>query len=195
MFSAKELCYYCFEAIISYFNKTTGLKVPEKYNFQYPIFVTWEKYNQETGQYQLRGCIGGFSRAPLKNSIPKYSLLAAFHDNRFSPITQNEIPSLRCHLSILYDFEECQNYLDWVPGEHGLIVSYLNYSATYLPEVSIDHFNGDKEKTIKHLLRKAGYIGPYTDEIKKNLKLQRYKTITGDVTYQEYLTWKKENKE
>lgn len=38
---------------------------------------------------------------------------SAFKDSRFSPITKEEVPSLHCAVSILTNFEDGQDYLDW----------------------------------------------------------------------------------
>ena len=46
-------------------------------------------------------------------------------------------------MSILTDFEEAGDYLDWEPGTHGIRIEFLNdkghkKTATYLPEVALD---------------------------------------------------------
>jgi len=38
---------------------------------------------------------------------------SAVKDSRFSPITKEEFSSLVCSVSILTQFEEVQDYLDW----------------------------------------------------------------------------------
>ena len=65
------------------------------------------------GPEELRGCIGNFSAMPLREGLEEYALTSALRDRRFSPITADEVPRLSCHVSLLTDFEQAADYLDW----------------------------------------------------------------------------------
>jgi AMMECR1 domain-containing protein len=51
---------------------------------------------------------------------------SSLKDNRFSPVTFEEIPRLQCSVSLLTNFEGASNYMDWkvtmgVTGVYGVI--------------------------------------------------------------------------
>ena len=77
--------------------------------FNSPLFVTWK-----TGRdRKLRGCMGTFTPRKLHRGLSEYSLTSALRDNRFVPITPDEIPKLECGISLLTNFEKGKDYLDW----------------------------------------------------------------------------------
>ena len=141
----------------------------------------------------MRGCIGTFSPDNLEKNLHNYSLVAALKDRRFSPITVNEIPKLNCGISLLTNFEDAKDCYDWEIGKHGIRIFFdengRNFSATFLPEVPIEH-KMDKNTTLEHLIRKAGYWGEL-EEVDKKIKLRRYQSIKLFMTYEEYLNYKK----
>lgn len=113
-------------------------------------------------------------------------------DSRFSPITREELPRLRVAVSILRHFEDAQDYLDWEVGVHGIRIEFHNEkgtkrSATYLPEVAPEQ-GWDRIQTIDSLLRKGGFKGAVTPEIRRTIKLVRYQSEKVSVSYPEYLT-------
>ena len=40
------------------------------------------------------------------------------------PIEGGEIPILECTVSIITDYEQAANYLDWEIGKHGIIIEF-----------------------------------------------------------------------
>ena len=105
----KRLIAYCFDNL-RHFHKTKEIKMcPEDFNaVKAPLFVTWMKDGD------LRGCIGTFAEdGKLGETLAQYSLIAAVRDTRFDPISESEVPSLSCEISILSNFEEIQDPLDW----------------------------------------------------------------------------------
>ena len=86
-----------------------------------PLFVTWLKKDTliqeddseesesasdiEDKDYDLRGCIGTFSRLDLEEGLREYALIAAFNDTRFPIIKYDELKYLKCKVSILQDFK------------------------------------------------------------------------------------------
>eukprot|EP00096_Caligus_rogercresseyi_P001880 TRINITY_DN1327_c0_g1_i2.p1 TRINITY_DN1327_c0_g1~~TRINITY_DN1327_c0_g1_i2.p1 ORF type:complete len:177 (-),score=30.81 TRINITY_DN1327_c0_g1_i2:1005-1535(-) len=152
-----------------------------------PLFVTWTiGKNQE-----LRGCIGTFSEMELHNGLKEYAITSALKDSRFNPITRDELPRLQVCVSILCHFEDGTDYLDWEIGVHGIRIEFYNErgskkTATFLPEVA--HKQGwDKIETIDHLLRKGGFKGSVTPEVRKSIQLVRYQSERVRVNYSDYL--------
>jgi len=150
--------------------------------------VTWK-----TGRERhLRGCIGTFSDIGLHEGLSEYSITSATRDSRFSAITKAELSRLHCSVSLLIRFEDALNYLDWQIGRHGIRIEFLNEkgsrkTATYLPEVASEQ-GWDQIQTIDSLLKKGGYRGPITEELRKSIKLTRYQSEKLSVSYAEYVT-------
>lgn len=68
-----------------------------------PMFVTWEEKTPKS-TYELRGCIGTFTKVAIDEGLRTYSLRAALQDPRFPPIIRKEVEKLRCKVSLLTDF-------------------------------------------------------------------------------------------
>lgn len=134
-------------------------------------FVTLNK------QGELRGCIGILQALrPLVEDVAHNAYAAAFNDNRFQPVTQDELDDLELHISILTTpaemaFSSEQDLLDQLhPGQDGIILEDENARATFLPSVwdSIS----DKKQFLKHLKLKAGLAANYWSD---TIRIQRYK--------------------
>uniref|UniRef100_A0A1B0DAZ7 Uncharacterized protein n=1 Tax=Phlebotomus papatasi TaxID=29031 RepID=A0A1B0DAZ7_PHLPP len=87
-------------------------------------------------------------------------------------------------------FEEARGYLDWVLGVHGIRIEFMNErgckrTATYLPQVATEQ-GWDQTQTIDSLLRKGGYRAQITPEIRRSIKLTRYRSQEVHMTYNEY---------
>nr|KAF6491688.1 AMMECR nuclear protein 1 [Molossus molossus] len=74
-----------------------------------PLFVTWKIGRDK----RLRGCIGTFSAMNLHSGLREYTLTSALKDSRFPPMTRDELPRLFCSVSLLTNFEDVCDYLDW----------------------------------------------------------------------------------
>ena len=137
---------------------------------------------------ELRGCIGTFSNSKLEKNLYNYALISAFEDDRFDPINIKELKNLNCEVSLLVNFEEVDNPLDWEVGKHGIDIDFTangrDYSATFLPEVAEDE-NWDQKTTLIYLIHKAGYKGKLENVI-NNIKLKRYQSIKCTISYDEY---------
>ena len=129
----------------------------------FPLFVTWNTHSR-SGHKSLRGCIGTFEALPLASGLTTYALTSAFDDTRFSPIPAALMPALSCSLTLLADFEPCQDAMDWTLGQHGLRISFnyrnRRHGATYLPDVAVEQ-GWTKEETLESLMKKAGWDGGY----------------------------------
>lgn len=109
----------------------------------------------------LRGCIGSIiAHRPLIDDIIANARSAAFHDPRFTPLSQHEYSSVHVEVSILTppqpidyrDEEELRKMIR--PGIDGVILKLNGYQATFLPQVW-DEIK-DFDTFFAHLGLKAG---------------------------------------
>ena len=187
----KLLCVYAFDTLISELNQK---QIPNCFpnslkDKTFPLFITWTKGKDK----DLRGCIGTFLSDNLEKNLHDFSLIAALNDRRFPPINANEIPQLNCGVSLLINFEDAKDCYDWEVGKHGIQIFFDesggHFSATFLPEVPIEH-KMDKNTTLEHLIKKAGFWGEL-EEVDKKIKLRRYQSIKLFMTYDEDLNYRK----
>ncbi|XP_064638489.1 AMMECR1-like protein [Lineus longissimus] len=184
-----DMCVYCFDVLLNHLNNTqTPPPRPHFTNDEYPLFVTW-KFGKER---HLRGCIGTFSAQKLHNGLREYAITSAMKDSRFDPIKKDELTKLYCSVSLLTNFEEAKDYLDWEVGVHGIRIEFQidkqpkPRTATYLPEVAKEQ-GWDRVQTIDSLLRKGGFKKDITNEIRKSIKLTRYRSEKITLSYTEYM--------
>ena len=113
---------------------------------------------------QLRGCIGSLSATvPLTDGVRDNAINAAFHDPRFSPLSQTELDRVQIEVSVLtepvpLDYRDADDLLDKLrPGVDGVILKKGFASATFLPQVW-DQLP-KPEQFLTHLCMKAGLSG------------------------------------
>ena len=153
-----------------------------------PLFVTWNK------EGDLRGCIGTFNEdGKLGETLAQYSLIAAVRDTRFDPISASELPSLSCEISLLSNFEEIQDALDWQIGTHGIEIEFKAnmanreiFRGTFLPSVAPDQGWKTQTETLEHLCRKAGYRGGFESVRNNFTKIRRYQSVKFGMSFAEY---------
>lgn len=185
------MCYFCFDVLHHHLFANEAPKTPSTFpNMAFPLFVTW-KIGKEK---KLRGCIGTFAASKLHQGLKEYALSSAVNDSRFKPITKDEIPKLHCSVSILTNFEDANDYLDWEIGVHGIRIEFYNEkgqkkSATYLPEVATEQ-GWNKVQTIDSLLWKGGYRNCVTEEFRRNIRLTKYRSEKLTVSHAEYFEQK-----
>ncbi|CAI2182140.1 13016_t:CDS:2 [Funneliformis geosporum] len=194
MVASIEHCVYCFDVLVAYLEGRKPLE-PEFENLQFPLFVSWNIVHH--GQTRLRGCIGNFEPLSLHSGLKEYAITSAIHDRRFSPITIRELSHLTCGVSLLTNFEDAEDYLDWEIGVHGIWMEFVDdhnrrRTATFLPEVAEEQ-GWTKEETIDSCLRKSGFNGRITDRIRSRIVLTRYQSVKCIITYQEYLQYTVDN--
>jgi AmmeMemoRadiSam system protein A len=101
-------------------------------------FVTLTKGKER----RLRGCIGSLEAwRPLYKDVISNARSAALEDERFAPLTKEELPEIRIEVSVLTEPEEIR-YTDpedlkrkIKPGRDGVILRHWFHRATYLPQV------------------------------------------------------------
>jgi AmmeMemoRadiSam system protein A len=135
--------------------------IKEKYSDKVGVFVTL------THEGELRGCIGYIeSEKPLWESIIECAKFAAFDDDRFYPVTEEEFEDLDIEISILTkpklvlekDPEKLKKLI--VIGKHGLIIKKGWKNGVLLPQVASE-YNWDPEMFLKQVCIKAG-LSPNT---------------------------------
>lgn len=185
---SKEYALYAFDCLASSLLDTPA-KIELKTGLVSPLFVTWNKYDSH-GVKQLRGCIGTFSDIPLTRGIKEYALISAFEDTRFSPITKKELPKLSVSITVLTNFTKVTDAMDWELGKHGIRVKLhhggKSYGATFLPDVALEQ-GWDKEETIEHCVRKAGYRYDYTLDDVEVIRYEGEKCGCDYSDYQQYI--------
>lgn len=80
--------------------------------------------------------------------------------------------------------------MDWVLGVHGIRIEFVTErgskrSATYLPQVAVEQ-GWDMNETIDSLLRKGGFRGNITPEVRRSIRLTRYQSQEIHLSYQDY---------
>ncbi|XP_078732222.1 AMMECR1-like protein isoform X1 [Lampetra fluviatilis] len=185
--ASPEMCCFCFDVLSAHLHGFQPPRNPRFTNDPYPLFVTWKIGRDK----RLRGCIGTFSAMNLHSGLREYTLTSALKDSRFPAMTREELPRLFCSVSLLTNFEEADDYLDWEVGVHGIRIEFCNEkgvkrTATYLPEVAKEQ-GWDQIQTIDSLLRKGGYKAPISTDFRKTIKLTRYRSEKVTVSYSDYL--------
>eukprot|EP00929_Paragymnodinium_shiwhaense_P023736 TRINITY_DN14796_c0_g1_i1.p1 TRINITY_DN14796_c0_g1~~TRINITY_DN14796_c0_g1_i1.p1 ORF type:complete len:432 (-),score=70.18 TRINITY_DN14796_c0_g1_i1:140-1435(-) len=198
--AATDLCFFCFQVLTAHLRGKPAPAYPSTSDplFRAPLFVTWLKKRrmdrsgvEPLGEPELRGCIGCLEPVVFRPGLSEYALRSSLQDRRFPPVLLEEVPSLICKLSILYQFEACQHAYDWVVGVHGILINFSDsrertYSATYLPEIAKEH-GMTQAVAIRELVVKAGYSGPCDQELISRIQATRYKSIQEGVGYREFV--------
>ncbi|KAJ1501066.1 hypothetical protein HMI56_003454 [Coelomomyces lativittatus] len=127
-------------------------------------------------------------------SVFKFS---ALNDPRFPPIHDGELPHLTCSVSLLVQFENIEDSMDWEIGTHGLRIRFddpfgttKSYSSTFLPEVALEQ-GWDKETTFRALIKKSGYQGAVTNSVLESIQVVRYQSSKAAADYETFSSWKK----
>ena len=117
------------------------------------IFVTLKKHGQ------LRGCVGQFqSDTPLSTLVGAMALAAAFQDNRFPQLRQEELPKIDIEISVLTPLQPISGADKIIVGRDGVRLTKEGSTAVFLPQVAPEQGWGRKE-LLENLCRKAGLFG------------------------------------
>lgn len=166
---------------------------PEPPLTESPLFVTWNTVSARHGGHALRGCIGTFEAQDLDEGLSSYALISALQDTRFRPIAARELPSLEVAVTLLTDFEDAADAMDWDLGTHGLRISFhyhgKRYGATYLPDVAVEQ-GWTKEETLVSLMRKAGWVGRKDKWDEVQLSVVRYQGKKESLGYEDFKRWR-----
>jgi len=125
---------------------------------------------------ELRGCIGTLeAHRPLLHDVKANAVAAALRDPRFSPLTKAELSHTSVEVSLLTPPQamEFRNEKDALaqlrPEMDGVILEYMHYRSTFLPQVWVQLPSADK--FMAHLKHKAGLP---VDFWSPEIRLSRY---------------------
>ena len=105
---------------------------------------------------RLRGCVGSINAdRSLIDKVILHSVNAAFKDDRFKPVTRNEIGKLSIEVSVLTKPKPAKNTTEIDTNKHGIILHKNNKRSVFLPKVARDN-NWDLKTTLTNLAIKAG---------------------------------------
>lgn len=97
-------------------------------------FVTIKKHGE------LRGCIGAFEpKTPLYQVVVEMAISAATKDNRFYPVTEDELKDLEYEASVLSPLKKVDSWKDVEIGKHGVQIRRGLRSGVFLPQVATEN--------------------------------------------------------
>ena len=67
-----------------------------------------------------------------------------------------------------------------------------SFTATYLPHVAEEQ-GWDKLETVDSAIRKAGWNGRISEDLRRAVKVRRYQSRACSVTWEEYVQWRTAN--
>ncbi|NIO48820.1 MAG: AmmeMemoRadiSam system protein B [Candidatus Aminicenantes bacterium] len=104
----------------------------------------------------LRGCIGFIEPvAPLYQTVIHTSVYAACRDQRFPPVSAEELDDLEIEISVLSPLKKIHDPSLVRVGKHGLVISKGNKKGLLLPQVPVEN-NWSRETFLKQACMKAG---------------------------------------
>jgi AmmeMemoRadiSam system protein A len=107
------------------------------------------------GDRELRGCVGYLEpRYALAEAVARAAASAATADDRFAPVTLDELARLTLDVSALGPLEPLAP-ADVRVGSHGLVIRWRGRSGLLLPQVALEH-GWDARALLEHTCRKAG---------------------------------------
>ena len=105
---------------------------------------------------QLRGCIGRIvEEGPLPQLVSRVAFEAAFRDQRFSPVTRQELDRIELEVSVLTAPRRVPSAEAIVTGRDGVVLRRSGRSAVFLPQVATEQ-GWTREQLLDALCEKAG---------------------------------------
>ncbi|MFH2037018.1 MAG: AmmeMemoRadiSam system protein B [Candidatus Zixiibacteriota bacterium] len=104
----------------------------------------------------LRGCIGLIRAAkPLYETVIEMASEAAFADNRFMPLTIEELNDIEIEISVLSPLMRVEKLSDIKVGRDGLMIVLAMHSGLLLPQVATEN-DWDLQTFLEQTCLKAG---------------------------------------
>jgi AmmeMemoRadiSam system protein B/AmmeMemoRadiSam system protein A len=127
-----------------------GVTVSDAMSSLCATFVTLNKNKQ------LRGCVGDiYPRQALYKSVISNAINAAFHDDRFTPVSDAEYKDITIEISVLTVPQSIDSYNKIRIGTDGVILSKNGHLAVFLPQVAPE-WGWDLNQMLTQLSLKAG---------------------------------------
>lgn len=107
----------------------------------------------------LRGCIGHFEGdKPLWSIVQEMAVSSSIHDNRFPPVTLQELKEIDIEISVLSPLRKISSDKEIILGKHGIYMKKDNKAGTFLPQVATET-GWTKEEFLGHCARDKAGIG------------------------------------
>ena len=104
----------------------------------------------------LRGCIGFIEPIlPLYQTVIQASIYAAIRDQRFPPVSIEELKDLEIEISVLAPLEKIHNPNFIEVGKHGLVITKGDKKGLLLPQVPVEN-RWSREEFLQQACLKAG---------------------------------------
>jgi len=105
---------------------------------------------------ELRGCIGYVTpMKPLALTVRDVAASAAVEDDRFLPVSTNELGSLEYEISVLSPMRRVLDVKEIKVGRDGLLMRQGRYEGLLLPQVPVEQ-KWDNATFLKQTCRKSG---------------------------------------
>ena len=86
---------------------------------------------------KLRGCMGRiYPDHSLYYTVKEMAVAAAYYDQRFEPVSVEELKDMKIEISILSSLRKINSIDEIEPGKHGILIKKGERSGTYLPSVA-----------------------------------------------------------
>lgn len=117
---------------------------------RFGAFVTLKQHDR------LRGCVGCVvANRPLVEQIIYQANNAGFNDQRFTPITHQDMKNISLEISVLSPARRIDTHEQIDIHKHGIILEKNDKRALFLPKVAKEH-GWTLEHTLSRLCDKAG---------------------------------------
>jgi len=127
--TAISLCRKAVEKYLTSGETIEGKNLPDVFGEKIPVFVSLKKGNQ------TRGCAGTFSlEDTFAENLIHFSIIAAAHDTRYRPISQQELKDIRIQITIPQQTVEIPSIEFYNPETEGLIVKKQDKLGIVLPK-------------------------------------------------------------
>ncbi len=158
----KTLLTFARDTLTRYFStETVPLARGMSARLQVPqgAFVTLKKHGD------LRGCIGNMTAAaPLGQTVGSMAMHAAFSDNRFTPLSAQELKEVEIEISVLTPMKPVSSPTDLVVGRDGVVLQKGGKSGVFLPQVATEQ-GWNRNQWLDQLCLKAGLpVGSWKSE-------------------------------
>lgn len=105
---------------------------------------------------QLRGCVGHVKDdLPVHEVVGLMALQSAFNDQRFAPLSIDELSQIEIEISILSPFKKIKRIHEIELGRDGVSLIIRDHHALFLPEVPL-RMGWDTEQLLDRLSNKMG---------------------------------------
>jgi AMMECR1 domain-containing protein len=193
MKASRELCFYCFDAVVSHLEKQKCAQ-PEFQDASCPLCISWAKRVKKQGHTQLEARGSLITMTPVRlhsESFLQTIRASAFEDPRRVAITPEDIPYLRCSVSVIlpHTYKTLQRLEDWEVGKHGIRLAFNKdghiHSKVYPPETILAR-GWNQRTAIEEGVKKAGYMGELTPQFLATVQVIRFETSTCIVSAKDY---------